>query len=240
MNVSLVRIPARRSHSNHEAVARQIGLAIVTGQYPEGSRLPGDAELLPALGVSRPVLREALKTLAAKGLIVARARVGTVVRERAAWAMFDPDILAWHLDAGIDARFLHDLADIRRAVEPEAAALAAARRTVEDLAALRTSVEAMAASPAASPAFADGDLALHLGVARASGNPFMASMGAVIEAALRASFRLSAPDEGQGRSDTVAAHARIVDAIEARDGPGAASAMMDVIESGLRRHAARF
>jgi DNA-binding FadR family transcriptional regulator len=75
-----------------------------------------------------------VKTLVAKSLLTTKARVGTVVRERGAWNMFDTDVLAWHLDAGIDQRFLNDLGEIRLAVEPRAAALSAARRSEPDIA----------------------------------------------------------------------------------------------------------
>ena len=134
MNSQLVVIPTRRAHSNHAEVARNIGIDIISGRYAEGVKLPGDAELTSLFGVSRPVLRESVKTLGAKGLLSTKVRVGTVVRERAAWNMFDADVLAWHLDAGIDQRFLRDLADIRLAVEPRAAALAAERRSDADIA----------------------------------------------------------------------------------------------------------
>ena len=143
MTSRLVVIPMRRAHSNHAEVARSIGVDIIAGRYAEGGRLPGDAELTAMFGVSRPVLRESVKTLVAKGLLTTKARVGTVVRERGAWNMFDADVLAWHLDAGIDRRFLNDLAEIRLAVEPRAAALAAGRRSEADIAELRRSMARM-------------------------------------------------------------------------------------------------
>ena len=197
--------PRRRAHSNHAEVARSIGVDIIAGRYAEGTRLPGDAELTAMFRVSRPVLRESVKTLVAKGLLTTKARVGTVVRERGAWNMFDADVLAWHLDAGIDKRFLGDLAEIRLAVEPRAAALAAARRSEADIAG--TSAAAWSGCGARRPTpvgFADADLALHIAVANASGNPFMRSIGNVIEAALRASFLLSAPVEAAGSRDGAA------------------------------------
>lgn len=239
MTGNIVVIPARRGHSNHAEVARTIAIDIIKGHYPEGAKLPGDAELLVAFGVSRPVLRESVKTLVAKGLLSTKARVGTVVRERAMWNMFDPDVMAWHLDAGIDKRFLRDLADIRLAVEPRAAALAAERRTDADLAQMRAAIQQMdKAAKGQGDGFADADLRLHLLVARASGNQFMRSIGAVVEAALRASFVLSEPvDDGDYRI-TVGAHERIVDCIAARDGDAAAAAMTNVIFNGLRRHGA--
>jgi DNA-binding FadR family transcriptional regulator len=238
MNSQLVIIPARRAHSNHAEVARTIGIDIIAGRYPEGAKLPGDAELTLLFGVSRPVLRESVKTLVAKGLLSTKARVGTVVRERASWNMFDPDVLAWHLDAGIDKRFLRDLAEIRLAVEPRAASLAAERRSMDDLAEMRRSIERMRREPSDSVGFADGDLSLHLAVANASGNPFMRSIGAVIEAALRTSFLLSAPVEERERDIAIHSHERIVDAIEDKDVEAASAAMTNVIFNGLRRHGA--
>jgi DNA-binding FadR family transcriptional regulator len=232
----LVVIPAGRARSNHAEVARRLGTAIIAGRYPAGARLPGDGELLAAFGVSRPVLRESVKTLAAKGLLTTKARVGTVVRERAAWNMFDADVLAWHLEAGIDRRFLRDLAEIRLAVEPAAAALAAERRGPTDLAALEAGLARMRDEASDSAGFAEGDLALH--VAIASGNPFMRSIGGVIEVALRASFQLSAPVEAAEREATLTAHAAIVAAIADRDPAGAAEAVRRVIHNGLRRHGA--
>jgi DNA-binding FadR family transcriptional regulator len=152
--------------------------------------------------------------------------------------MFDPDVLGWHLEAGIDKRFLRDLADIRLAVEPRAAALAAERWTGDAVAILRDSVTRMRSFASDSIEFADADLRLHLDVATISANPFMRSIGAVIEAALRASFRLSAPTEESEREITLAAHEHIVDAIADRDAEAASAAMVNVIFNGLRRHGA--
>jgi DNA-binding FadR family transcriptional regulator len=232
----IVVIPTQRAHSNHAEVARSIGIDIIAGRYAEATRLPGDAELTATFGVSRPVLRESVKTLVAKGLLTTKARVGTVVRERGAWNMFDADVLAWHLDAGIDKRFLNDLAEIRLAVEPRAAALAAERRSDEDIAELRRSMARMRQEASESAAFADADLALHVAVARASGNLFMRSIGHVIEAALRASFLLSAPVETEDRDTVLMWHQKIVDAITAGDADAALQAMVFVIHNGMSRH----
>ena len=239
---NLIVIPAGRARSNHADIARTIGIDIISGRRPVGTKLPGDAQLTRQFGVSRPVLREGVKTLVAKGLLTTTTRIGTLVREMSAWNMFDPDVLAWRLDAGIDGRFLRDLADIRLAVEPHAAALAAARRSDDDLARLHDGLDRMRAVAADATmdmdGFAEADLALHLAIATASANPFMGSIGAVIEAALRASFILSAPIGVHERRTTIADHAAIVAMIEARDDEGAAQAMLTVILNGLRRHGA--
>jgi len=236
MTSRFVVIPTRRAHSNHEEVARSIGVDIIAGRYAEGMRLPGDAELTAMFGVSRPVLRESVKTLVAKGLLSTKARVGTVVRERGAWNMFDADVLAWHLDAGIDKRFLGELAEIRLAVEPRAASLAATLRSDADILELERAMERMRREPSDSIGFADADLALHIAVANASGNLFMRSVGNVIEAALRASILLSAPVDPQDRESVLLWHQRIVDGIASGDAKAAAAAMVEVIHNGMSRH----
>lgn len=238
MSANLVVIAGTRQHSNHAEIARALAIDIVSGALPTSAKLPGDAQLLQRFGISRPVLRESIKTLVAKGLLTTKARVGTVVREREAWNMFDPDVLAWHLEAGIDGRFLRDLAEIRLAAEPKAAALAAKRRTEADLMAMHAALARMEREPSDAVGFAEGDLDLHLAVAKASGNPFMRSLGAVVDAALRASFRLSAPTEPQDRADVLTTHREIVAAIASRDAEAAATAMTGVIHNGLQRHRA--
>src|SRR5207247_4848532 len=162
MTSRLVVIPTRRAHSNHAEVARSIGVDIIAGRYAEGGRLPGDAELTVMFGVSRPVLRESVKTLVAKGLLTTKARVGTVVRERGAWNMFDADVLAWHLDAGIDTRFLRDLAEIRLAVEPRAAALAAERRSEADLLELQRNLTRIRLLPIDIISHSDSGICTHI------------------------------------------------------------------------------
>ncbi len=86
-------------------------------------------------------LREVLKTLAAKGLVVSKTRVGTKVRNQVDWNMFDSDLLGWRLDLGMDLRFLNSLYEIRLAVEPAASALAALRRSEESVARMRALID---------------------------------------------------------------------------------------------------
>jgi DNA-binding FadR family transcriptional regulator len=230
-----VIIPAPRALSNHAEVARILGIDIIKGRYPEGAKLPGDVELIRLFGVSRPVLREGVKTLVAKGLLSTKAKVGTVVRRRSAWNMFDADVLAWHLEGSIDSRFLFDLAEIRLAVEPRSAALAAQRRSSAHLTEMRCSIEQMRREKSNAVGFAEGDLSLHVAIAEASGNPFMRSMGGVIQAALRASFLLSAPVSERERDSTIEAHERIVEAIENKNPEAALAAMTNVIFNGINR-----
>lgn len=220
-----------RTHHGH--VMRTLGLDIVGGRYPEGAILPGDAELMEMFGVSRTVLREALKTLAAKGLIQPKAKIGTRVRERSHWNLFDPEILFWHFETGVDYKFLEALSEMRLALEPEAAALAAQRRTHAHITELYRWVDRMGDRDARE-GFANADLNFHLAVALASGNPFMRSVSALIEGALIASFTISSPGADPERLErSVASHRAIADAIRDGEPERARAAMRLVILQGI-------
>src|SRR5207244_4849669 len=112
----------------HGRVAHEIGRRIVSGAIAEGSLLPRESELAAEHQVSRQAIREALKVLAAKGLVASRRRAGTRVRARAFWNLLDPNVLAWHPAGNVDPTFLNDLVELRQLIEPAAAELAARRR----------------------------------------------------------------------------------------------------------------
>ncbi|MHA6300132.1 FadR/GntR family transcriptional regulator [Devosia sp. CAU 1758] len=230
------RNPARNLHSD---VLWALGLAVVSGTYAEGAILPSDSEMLERFGVSRTVLREALKTLAAKGLIEARARIGTRVLPRNRWNLFDADVLAWFFELGPDVSFLRSLAEVRIGIEIEAAALAAERAEPGEATALMGWVDSMAGSE--TPAdFARYDLEFHKAVAEASGNPFMASISALVEMALTAAFTISSPvNDPEALAETVGVHRRIADAIGKRDPAAARLAMREAISQGFDRAAGR-
>lgn len=223
--------------SSHDQVARALGHEILSGAFPPGTKLPSEDALLARFGISRTVLREVFKTLSAKGLIISRTRVGTTVLDSAHWNFFDADVLSWKVSGnGFDPDFLQDLAEIRRALEPAAAELAARRRTKQDVTEMRRCLERMAAATDNAREFAEADLEFHKAIGRASGNALMRSLAAVIETALLASFQLSSPvHEPDVHSTSVVGHRSIVDAIEARDGAGAAQAMRAIISHGLQR-----
>lgn len=227
-------LTVRTPKSQHAHALRALGLGIVRGEFPEDVPLPGDIELQRRLGVSRSVLREALKTLAAKGMIQAKAKAGTRVRERRHWNLFDSDILYWHLETGVDSRFLAHLSEMRLVFEPEAAALASARRSEAQVAELYRWVEVMGTSLHAPTEFVEGDLRFHQTVADASGNPLMRSIGSVIEVALAMTFAISSPDAGQ-HATTVARHRAVADAIRNGDADAARARMRAVIVEGLNR-----
>jgi DNA-binding FadR family transcriptional regulator len=224
-----------KSRTSHAQVVDELGKAIVSGAFPIGSILPGDSELLLRFKVSRTVLRESMKTLAAKGMVVPRARVGTRVTDKIYWNMFDNDVLNWHFESGINKEFLLHLYDIRMAFEPFAAGLVAERATREDIDLLRRLAASMAAPQHTSDSLAVADLHFHLAITEASRNPFMRSLGGLIEAALVGMFRMSAPPASNGFGNIADTHMAIVDAIAARDSLAAHKAMEFVIVDG-RQH----
>ncbi|SFG94353.1 DNA-binding transcriptional regulator, FadR family [Palleronia marisminoris] len=228
LNETLVR-------NSHGQVVEGIGRAIVDGTYPPDTILPRDEELIGQFGVSRTVLREAMKTLTAKGMIVARTRIGTRVRPRQDWNLFDAELLVWHLDTQSGMEFLDQLYEMRLTMEPAAAAMAARRAASDEIEAFYAHVEAMRLADG-DKSFALADLALHRAIIQASGNVFMLSVGTLIEAALLTTFRLSSPAcEPAVQNDVSADHLRIVDAIAGRDPALAEQAMRDVILYGQRR-----
>ncbi len=223
-----------RSQTTH--VVHEIGIAIVDGRFAAGAILPGDAELMDQFRVSRTVLREALRMLAAKGLIVAKARVGTRVRPQTDWNLFDADVLTWYAEAGLDRGFLMALAEMRMALEPQAAALAAERHTAEQLEQIFACVERMAnAETTGAESFVAADLEFHLAVSRMAANPFLNSISTLIEVALVNSLRLSSPAESpQALRRSVGQHRAIAKAIADRNAKEAAEAMRVVIAQGMQ------
>ncbi|WP_371833396.1 FadR/GntR family transcriptional regulator [Ferirhizobium litorale] len=228
------RKPGRGSRTSHAHVVDELGRQIVSGAMAVGSLLPGDAELAQRFKVSRTVLRETMKTLAAKGLIVPRARVGTRVTGKNLWNMFDSDVINWHFEGGVNEEFLLHLYDVRLAFEPFAAGLVAERATEEDIARLRHLAKRMGDAGHTVDSLALADLEFHLAIAEFSRNPFMRTVGSLIEAALVGMFRLSSPSSQDelGIGDVSLTHMRIVDAIAARDPEAAKKAMEHVIIVG--------
>ena len=155
-----------RPASGHDMVAHSLADDILGGTFAPGTVLPPEAELLARFGVSRTILREAIKTLAAKGLIYSKTRVGTSVLDQQHWNYFDVDLLTWRLERGMDETFFSHLVDVRVALEPTAASLAAARRTDADLANLRDDLAAMGEPGHTEETFAEADLVFHQSVAQ--------------------------------------------------------------------------
>ncbi|GGD86237.1 transcriptional regulator [Aureimonas endophytica] len=211
------------------ALAIEIGCRITSGEWPAGTVLPTEGEIQSRYGVSRTVVREAIRHLAAKGLVAVGPKVGTRVRLSTEWNMLDTDVLRWHLTSGARRSFVEALYEMRLINEPEAARLAAARISPAMLEALQQALRGMANNPRGSPELVAADLDFHRIILEATGNPILRSLGTVIERSLSISFSLSWRQNPQ--EETVIQHGRVYDAIERGDGDAAALFMRRLIES---------
>src|SRR5215469_2016617 len=142
----LSRLALERAKSSHDQIAAILGTELLKGVYAPGDNMPAEPDLIARFQVSRTVIREVMKTLAAKGLVVSKTRIGTRVRDPVNWNYFDVDVLVWRVRVGLDDDFMRSLTEVRRALEPAAAVLAAQRRTATDIANLREIVREMGRS----------------------------------------------------------------------------------------------
>ena len=175
----------------HAQIVRELGLRILSGAFRPGAALPIESDLGRELGVSRSILREAIKSLAAKGLVTSRPRVGTHVRNPRDWNLLDPDVLAWRYETMPPMDFFRDLFDIRRVVEPAAAELAAEKAQPADLAVLDAACTAMEQADPTSDSAIEADVAFHRGILTASHSELLGQLGMLIGVGLLISFRIS-------------------------------------------------
>ncbi len=214
----------------HARLAHEIGRRIVSGDYPEGTSLPGESELAAQFGVGRQVVREAIKVLAAKGLVASRRRTGTAVLPRVSWNLLDPDVIAWHSPGEIGKEFLDDLIELRRAIEPAAAELAARRVDPERLARIKAALDGMRENVDNQPAYLQADVEFHAALLTASGNGLFERLSTIIGPILEMSFTLQA-EEGWRLKIGVEQHAAVYDAIERGDAKAARSTMEEIVST---------
>ena len=203
-----------------------LGRSIIIGTYDD-KPFPTEAELAKQYGISRSVTREAVKMLTAKGLLSARPRQGTMIQPVSAWNLFDADVLHWLLERKFSIDLLRQFNELRVAIEPQAAALAAARASASDLEAITAGLKRMEAAEQGLDDTLDSDIAFHVAVLHASGNPFYAQFRDLVSTALRTSIRVT--NRISGRTASVAEHAAVRDAIALRDPKAARDAMEGLI-----------
>ena len=203
-----------------------IGRAIVHGRY-EARSFPTEGELSKLHGVSRSVTREAVKMLTAKGLLSARPRQGTMVQNKASWNLFDTDVLRWLLERKFSIELLQHFNELRVAIEPEAAALAARHADAVDVATIRRGLDRMASADRDGDDILEADIDFHVAILQASRNPFYQQFRDVVTTALRTSIRFT--NRLTGHSTSVADHRAVLDAIAAGDPEAARAAMRGII-----------
>lgn len=223
-----VRVSNVRIKNVHGNTLDHLGEAIVSGRHADS--LPPEAQLCEDLGVSRTVVREAVKSLVAKNLVVTGPKVGTRVLPWGEWNWFDPDVIAWQSKTGLTREFLRDLVEIRRIVEPAAVRLAAERATDDDLAAIEAAYQGMKDAIEHGGDYVRHDLAFHQGLLRACHNRMVVQMSKALGALLRTAFEISTtkPD---GPAISLPYHRAVLDAVIARAPARAERAAIYLIDS---------
>ncbi len=201
--------------SQHARIVSDLGMRIVNGALPPGARLPGEATLLADYGVSRPVLREAVRVLVAKGLVLSRQRAGAIVRPRNEWHLLDPDVLYWLIQSQPQGDFVETLLTVRRIFEPAAAAIAAHTASDEALQGIAQAYAGMEAARTPQDLL-EPDLAFHRRIAEATSNDLLAYIGNMLSLALRESIKLSSQHPNTHEL-SLPRHKAILTALLARD-----------------------
>ncbi|WP_321893839.1 FadR/GntR family transcriptional regulator [Paraburkholderia tropica] len=212
-----------------EQVVDAIGRDIVTGRLAPGAPLPGEEALLAQYGVSRTVLREALQVLAAKGMVESRQKRGTHVTLPEKWHQLDPAVLSWHSQLSANAPVLLDLMEVRRIVEPAAAALAASRFSDEDKRRLAAAYDEMAkaAQSGDTEGFIAADLEFHSAILLATHNRFLAPLAHAIRATMLASLHLTNSRAEENLSISLPLHRKVLDAILEENADLARNSMLE-------------
>jgi DNA-binding FadR family transcriptional regulator len=208
----------------------RLGSQIVGGAYADRP-FPTEADLSAQHGVSRSVTREAVKMLTAKGLVSARPRQGTIIEPTGHWNLFDPDVLRWMLERRFSPGLLIQFGQLRLAIEPAAAAMAASTGSEAALALIDEGFSRMEAAELGKDDVLEADVAFHVAILRASGNPFFVQFREIVATALKSSIRHT--NRIAGRSASLDTHGRVRDAIAARDSAAAYDTMRAIIADAL-------
>jgi DNA-binding FadR family transcriptional regulator len=223
----------RRRLRIHGSIAHGIGVKIVSGEYPPGHILEGEIAASESFHVSRTAYREAVRILAAKGLVEARPKTGTRVSERSKWNLLDPDILSWIFESEPDADLVSSLFELRGIVEPRVSALAATRRTAEQVERMARALEIMEANTLTSEAGRAADQDFHAALLDASGNPFLISLSSGISAAVAWTTIYKARVKRLVR-DAIPDHRDVYEAVAAGDPFAAHAAMKHLVDMALQ------
>jgi DNA-binding FadR family transcriptional regulator len=198
----------------------EIGKRIVSGQLQPGEQLPTEATLCGELGMSRTTVREAVKRLHGKGLLDGGPRTGMRVLPTARWNQLDRDVLSWRAESGLDAALADQLYAVRGCMEPEACRIAAEHAQQAERLHILALVGDIAAEGGDLASHVAADVAFHLAIFAATGNPFFVTLGEAIRTALELAFRQSQQRQRMSAAE-LALHGDVARAI-ARGRPNSA------------------
>ncbi|HWV59727.1 MAG TPA: FCD domain-containing protein [Sphingopyxis sp.] len=207
-----------------------LGRGIVTGRFDDAP-FPIEAELVRRYGVSLTVTREAVKMLCAKGLLTSRPRQGTTILPTSSWNLFDPDVLRWLVERKLEIGLLRQFNQLRAAIEPEGAALAARFASADHLAAIAQALARIEAAKAGWDDPVAAGIAFHISILYATQNPFYAQFRDVVGSALQTSIRFGASFHDSATN--VADYHAVYEAIRAADADRARGAMRLLIDRVL-------
>ncbi|MFC4534847.1 FadR/GntR family transcriptional regulator [Sphaerisporangium dianthi] len=218
----------------HGSVLSGLGVQITSGALPAGHVLRIE-QLEERFGVSRSVIREAIRVLEAMGLVASRRRVGVTVAPRSRWNLFDPRIIGWRLEGGDREGQLRSLGDLRRGVEPVAAALAARNATPGQCGELTGAVMSMAVHGRAGDlaAYLRADTLFHRTLLEASGNEMLAALGDVVAEVLAGRTRHHLMP-ARPEPEAIRRHAEVAQAVQAGDAEAAERVMREIVDEATR------
>jgi DNA-binding FadR family transcriptional regulator len=223
------RQSGRKELRLHGVIARDLGVRIVSGHYKPGDLLNNEIDASLRLKVSRTAYREAVRILSAKGLVHSRPKVGTRVSAPEEWHLLDPDVLSWLFEFDPNDKLLMDLFELRKMVEPQAAALAASRRTYGHLEIMKRALGEMAQYTLMTDAGRSADQQFHSTLLRASDNAFLITLTSGISAAINWTTVYKHREQPPPRNP-MPDHERVYEAIELKDPTAAHKAMYTLID----------
>ncbi len=226
MIIKSARIP--RSGKLHSKIARGIGERILGGEFAPGTLLPNEAEWGKVYGASRTAVREAIKSLAAKGLIVSKPKVGPRVEPRLRWNLLDRDVLAWHRSATDRKAFLLSTQEFRRIVEPGIAELAARKRTTQQIDQLVTALDDMNRAKSLAE-MVEADVSFHEALLAATNNDLLVPFNILIDETLANLFDFTTQRNPRYRQ-AIKLHEAIARAVIAGDAIAARKAMLMLLD----------
>jgi GntR family galactonate operon transcriptional repressor len=215
--------------ARHAQVVHGLGARIVRGGLAPGAAVPTEDELVSEFRVGRSALREGVKVLAGKGLLESRTSAGTRVRPRESWNLLDPDVLTWRFGPDPSAADIGVLANLRVALEPGAARLAAESATQEQRGAISVEMARLWATVDDPDAFIEADLAFHRAIFAAADNDLLLYIHDVISVAFGAIRPLHTHSVGHNR-ETLPNHERVAVAIARGHHLKAEAAMREIVE----------
>lgn len=215
-----------------QQIAHHLGKAIISGFYGDHNPVPSEAVLCEELDVSRSAAREAVKSLAAKGLISSRARQGIRVLPETQWNLFDADVLSWIKDSNPSLNLLREFSELRLAIEPEAAWLAAKRQDKTKIKKISHALERMKQAELGLDDPLESDIAFHLSILEASENRFFLQIGRIIDTTLRVSIRFTNRRTGV-QTAHYDEHKKVLDQILAGNTEGAQMEMQTLVAGAL-------